>query len=434
MKPSLISPAPFTKMLDFLFYLWYYHPKNIYNLTWENMGMWKRLKVSIVLLIIIYFSGNFGVFGQEIDRAQLQEKEAPAIRCWLKSDKSSVRIGETFVLTLTCQVAETEYEKVVPQENGLEPAVVSFSPYEVVEGWRMPDINRGTFRFLQYRYKLRLIGEEFFGKEVPTQKLEIKYRVERKLNEDEVLDTRERTYILPAMTIKVSSVVPEDAEDIRDFGDGSFQTVKTRRQKAYMALIVAGVVSLLPFLVLLMPAVRSVRNWRKTRSNGTGFSNSALLRRIKGELNKVKRVRDKEGWNGELVGRILTIIRVMGAIATSKQINQLPTRFESRGLEGQLKLRKGLIWPRKVLISSNITPESLVLNHKIDGEFSSVFMALNDIRYGSVKDYDQKYLDDLFYKTMFFLAKIKFLNRWLVKKWLSLSVAVKEWRPAWHHS
>ena len=399
--------------------------------------MVKNLKVRVALLATVFTLVNSSLFGQEKEPAKLQEKEVQPIRCWLRSDKSTVRIGEILTVPLTCQVAETEYEKVVSAENMLEPSSVSFSPYEVIRGWHHPDIMRDTFRFFQYQYEMRLIGEDFFGKEVPTPELEIRYKFERKIAANEVIDTRERSYIVPPLNIRVTALVPKDTKDIRDPSSDNFQVVKARQQNAYVAFVLAVVVFLFPFAVLLMPAFRSVKNWKKSRSNGTRFSNNALLTRMGRELNRVANLRNKEGWNSELVGRILTVVRIMGAVALSKQINQLSAQFESKGLEGQLKLRKGLIWPKKVLISSNLTPESIFskrqeINREWTDKFLSVFTALNSIRYS--QELDTKNLDSLLEQSKSLLKKVKFSNHWIVRKSFSIRVGFKNWKPVWRQS
>lgn len=376
--------------------------------------MFRKMSVLITWLVVIIFAASSRLLAQKPLTPALSEQEVDSIQCWLKSDKSAIRIGELLMLTLTCQVAETEYEKVVPNENMLEPTVVAFSPYEVVEGWHHPDVRNGPFRFFQYQYGLRLIGEGFFGKEVPVPPLEIKYRIERKVNKQD-FDSRDKIYQLPAIQIEVVSIVPKDTKDIRDVGNESFADVKMRRNRAYVAFVLAGFTFLIPLVALLMPFVRSVRQVRKARSNGTGFSNSALLRRISHELDEIRKAIPLVGWNNESVGRVLAILRIMGSIALSRQINQLPTRFESRGLEGQLKLRKGFFRPEKVLISSSLTPEIFdsqkhLLYMEWAQGFSSVFHTFNNVRYSedeALATKEGSNLDTALLATKNLLKKIK---------------------------
>ncbi len=400
--------------------------------------MKRMLKVPLIgLLIILCLGLTTNIFSQDAKPPKLQEKEVTPIRCWFKSDRSLVRIGEIFLLTLTCQVLETESDKAVPLESALEPSAISLSPYEVVAGLHQPDIHHGVFRFIQYQYKLRLMGEDFFGKEVPIPELEVKYKIERRLGQNQAFDSRDKSYLLPAIGMKISSVVPKDAKDIRDSGKDNFQTVKSKTQNAYIAFTVASVVAALPILFLTLPFIRAVRSRRNKNFNGTVFSNIALLRRMNRELNKVRKMVASGGWDAELVGKVLTVVRIMGAIAMGRQINQLPTRFESRGLEGQLKLKKGFIWPKKVLISSNLTPETAVanknlFNSKWADEYIFIFEALNNLHY------NPKFIagdsSELLQRVRVVLKKIIFSNLLVTRKCLSVYRVFQEWRPVWRHS
>lgn len=339
------------------------------------------LRKSIVLaiwVITFFFTAEINIRGQEVGNG-LVEKDIEAIQCWLKSDRNSIRIGERFYVTLTCRVIEAESGKAVPLESVLEPAAVSFPPYEVVQGTRYQDIKEGSFRYIQYQYDLRLMGDEFFGKEVPIPSLEIKYKIQRKISNEESLDSREKIYKLPPLPVKISSLVPKNTKDIRDASADNFGVVKTRMFRAYASFSVAVLLLILPLIIALVPLVRSIRHFKQEKSNGTTFSNASLLRRLKRELRFVGRTSSKTGWNAELVGKMVTISRVAGSVALSGKISQLSTRFETRGLEGQLKLRKGILWPKKVLISSSLTPESmekLILEDKRVSHYSEGYQRL----------------------------------------------------------
>lgn len=389
----------------------------------------------VIWSIVFFFTAEIHALSQEVNSGFV-EKETEAIRCWLKSDKNAVRVAEKFNVTLTCQVIEAESGKAVPLENMLEPAAITFPPYEVVQGTRYQDIRKGSFRFFQYRYELRLIGEEFFGKEVPIPALEIKYKIQRRVNNRESLDAREKIYKLPPLPVKVHSLVSKDTKDIRDASEDNFGVVKTKMFRAYAAFAVAGLLLLVPLAVALVPLIRSIRQFRRERSNGTVFSNAVLLRRVKRELAWAKRTSVRNGWNNELVGRVVTVFRIAGAIALSKQINQLSTRFESKGLEGQLKLRNGLLWPKKVLISSSLTPETMsankqTLNSAWADEFISVFSLFNDARYSPDEELDKNRLDRALDKSRPLVRRLKFRNNCCVRKLMAVYGKVKGWRPRW---
>src|SRR5262245_59068030 len=56
------------------------------------------------------------------------------IRCWWKTDTSTVHVAEHFALTLTCAVADSGRMTVVPDVTQLEPRAVLLPPFEVVGG------------------------------------------------------------------------------------------------------------------------------------------------------------------------------------------------------------------------------------------------------------------------------------------------------------
>src|SRR5690242_13379978 len=127
------------------------------------------------------------------------EVEADPIRCWWKTDKSTVIVGERFTLTLTCGVVETARVKVVPDMNQLEPTVLPLSPFEVVRGARHEDIAAPPWRYFQHEYTVRLVGDAFFGKDVDVPPLKIGYRIQSAVGGGS--QGRDQTYVLPALPL-----------------------------------------------------------------------------------------------------------------------------------------------------------------------------------------------------------------------------------------
>ena len=71
---------------------------------------------------------------------------------------------------------------------------------------------------------MRVLGEEFFGKEITLPRLQISYRVQNSLQGGAALQGREAQYSLVPVPIRVLSLVPAGTADIRDtpadtFGD-----------------------------------------------------------------------------------------------------------------------------------------------------------------------------------------------------------------------
>jgi hypothetical protein len=370
---------------------------------------WKRFGASVAVMLVAFalFWGA-DALAQTSPGASYGETEvvaADALRCWWKSDKSSVRIGEEFTVTLTCRSAETGREKTVINESLIDPNVLALPSYQVKNGRRYKDIIRVfpgpdgpvTFRSVQYAYTVKLMGEGFFGKDVPLPPLEIHYHIDLVTNKDVVTPGKERTYLLPPLPMRIQSLVPKAADAIRDAGNETFGDIESRRRSAVVAFIAAGIFLLLPLLILLPFLVRAVRGRRGNIFNGTVFRDKDLLRRLAGELNRVEKHCRTASWDEASIGTVLSVFRVGGALAIGHRVAQMPVEVETRGREGQLELRKGL-WPRtKVLVSASLTPEEMAdelagANRRGVGkarrkalldETQRAFAAFNEVRYAT---------------------------------------------------
>ena len=93
--------------------------------------------------------------------------EVEPITCWWRTSTSAVRTGESFGLTLTCAVVETEANKVVPDLSKLDPTVGAAAAVRGAgrharrrSGRRRASASSST------DYRLRLIAEDAFGNDV----------------------------------------------------------------------------------------------------------------------------------------------------------------------------------------------------------------------------------------------------------------------------
>jgi hypothetical protein len=292
---------------------------------------------------------------------------ADALSCWWKADKSSVRIGEEFTVTLTCRLVETGRETTVINESLIDPNVLALPPYQVKNGRRYKDIIRVlpgpdgsvTLRYVQYTYDAKLMGEGFFGKDLPLPSLEIRYHVDLATNKDVVTPGKERTYILSPLPMRIQSLVPRDADTIRDTGNETFGDIEGHRKKMVIAFIAAGIFLLFALAVTLPILVRVVRSRRVNVFNGTGFHDRALLTRLVREMERIEKMRRISPWDDVSIGKVLSVFRIGGSLALARRIIQTPVEVESCGREGQLELSKGFWPPTKVLVSASLTPEEM---------------------------------------------------------------------------
>ena len=133
--------------------------------------------------------------------------EVEPITCWWRTSTSAVRTGESFGLTLTCAVVETEANKVVPDFSKLDPTVVQLPPFEVLGGTHPGDLVTPGKRFFQYDYRLRLIAEDAFGNDVGIPPLEVSYRIESKVAGGDTTQGRDQSYSLPRASVKRRAVM-----------------------------------------------------------------------------------------------------------------------------------------------------------------------------------------------------------------------------------
>jgi hypothetical protein len=363
---------------------------------------------AIVLAVFILFSIEAVAVAQPVPGVpdgKNAEVAADALVCWWKTDKSSIRIGEEFTVTLTCRSAETGRERTVLNDSLLDPAALALPPYQVKGGARFKEFNRVlpgpdgpvTFRHVQYAYRVTLLGEGFFGKDVPLPPLDIRYHIDLVTNKDIVAPGKERTYALPPLPMRIQSLVPRAVNVIRDAGNETFGDIERRRKSAIIAFIAAGIFLLLPLAVMLPILVRAIHGRRESVANSMVFGERDLLRRLAVELDRVEKKCRTATWDDAAVGSALAVFRVAGALAIGRRIAQAPVALETCGREGHLEFRKGF-WPRtKVLVSASLTPEEMAkelagANWQGIGkarrkalleETHRAFAALNDARYAT---------------------------------------------------
>jgi hypothetical protein len=280
------------------------------------------------------------------------------IECWWKTDRSAVRVGERFALTLTCAVIDTDRVRVVVDESSLAPSALHLVPFEIVEGesQRFRDIHNGPRRFFQYQYTMRVLGEELFGKEMMLPRLQISYRVQNSLSGGSALAGREAQYSLRPVPLRILSLVPREATDIRDTPPDTFGEVDSRLFRSNLLLILSTVAFVLAGLMGVLLIARAAVKRRVTAAHKQhAISPIAALRAASGELSRVRRTSEQEGWTSELAGRAAAALRIAGAVALARPIGQRDLGRDGKAGEGQIVIGRGLR-RKKVVLSAAVTP------------------------------------------------------------------------------
>ncbi|MBY0492727.1 MAG: hypothetical protein K2Y23_00810 [Cyanobacteria bacterium] len=344
------------------------------------------MRILVFVTFLMTGSAAFAQAPSPTSQAPVDMVEVEPITCWWRTSTSAVRIGESFGLTLTCSVVETETNKVVPDFSKLDPTVVQLPPFEVLGGGaRAGDLVTPGKRFFQYDYRLRLIAEDAFGNDVPIPPLEISYRIESKVQGGDTTQGRDQSYALPRASVRLISLVPDDTSDIREAPAAMFTAIENRESRANIMQTVAGVLFGLAGVIALVMLIGMIR--RKTPKSAAAAAHlgpRTILGAVSKELDEVQRA-SRGGWTPELVGRALAALRIAGAYATRRSIGQRPALPGETPQEGVIVVRS--FGRGEVFVSGAATTETAAFANA-PGGLSDALKTLTVARYGRAEKFD----------------------------------------------
>lgn len=281
--------------------------------------------------------------------------ENDPIRCWWRTDKGAVRIGETFTVSLTCAVLESELVQVIPDESKLPHNVVQMTPFELFDGRHPADIRSGGRRFLQYEYDVRMINPDAIGTDVPLPLMQVSYRVNSRVAGNQQTQGRELSYLLPPYWVKVLSVVPQDANDIRDTPDAGFGRIEAIQFRAGVLetfattlIVLGGVMTLLALVTVARQATRTAKGPQERM-----LSRSAVMRLAVRELAAAQRD-GLGGWNDAVINRAASALRLAAAGALEKPVSQRVVDEDTAAGEGRFVVSR-LGRRRPLAVSASVT-------------------------------------------------------------------------------
>ena len=292
-------------------------------------------------------------------RPESPSVEVDPIRCWWRTSQGAVRVGELFDLALTCAVLETDAVQVVPDESRLGNAVIQMAPFEVVSGVHPADLHSANRRFFQYEYRLRIINPDVIGKDVPIPVVAIHYRINSRVAANTALQGRDLAYLLPPESVRVSSLVPADAPDVRDSGGQRFADVESLDFRAGVFEIVGIALIAIGALMILLVLVRLARGTRRrVPAERRQLDNWSLAGVATRELSAAQREREQDGWTPSAVDRALAAIRIAAACALGRPINQRQVDAGTATGEGLL-LARGARRGKRRTLSAAVTAQDL---------------------------------------------------------------------------
>lgn len=349
--------------------------------------------------------------------------ETDPIRCFWKTDRSSIIVGERFTLVLTCGIIDTDKIKAVPDFNQLEPSTIGLLPFEVVKGVRHEDIKAAPWRYIQYEYTVRTIAEGLFDKDLNIPPVKITYHIQSSVGGGST--GRDQTYQLPPIPMRIASLVPAKNSDIRDAAPNTFAEIENRRVRSTGEFVAAAIAFGFALVLLGFAAVRVASRYRvRTPAGERPLGLSAVLR---GALREGRRVQSEAegGWTPELASRALTVLRIGGAVALGRPVAQAIVDSHVAAREGQLALGKGLLGRRRALVSNATTPETIArsmartngrpLNARtvaILKELETSLSVLSTARYGRSATLDSSRLNTAFENGIDALKRLRVTTMW----------------------
>jgi hypothetical protein len=285
------------------------------------------------------------------------EVETDPIRCWWKADRTAVRVGERFRVVLTCGVIETGPITVVPAANQLEAGAIQVTPFEVVSGSRREDVFAPPWRYLQFEYELRLMNDGFFGQDVSVPALTVTYNVQAPGGGTQ---GRDQGYVLPALPMRILSVVPREANDIRDASSETFEAIESRRFRATAATVGAGIAFVFAGALAVLAVVRAATRYRaRDAATVQPLPAPSVLGGCLRALGEVGAEASRGGWTPALARRALAAMRVAGAVALGRAVSQTYVDREAAERDGQIAIRTGLLRRKRAVLSAATTPRAI---------------------------------------------------------------------------
>lgn len=308
----------------------------------------------LVLTLVMIAGLGGGLHAQAVDVA------VDPLTCWWRASTGFIRIGEPFTVTLTCAVVETQSTTVVADQSRLDPSVMQLPPFEVTGGSHGADVRTTGRRFFQYEYQLRLLAENLFGADATVPSLQVTYHVETRAGQGEATKGRDLTYQLPALTLRVSSLVPDVTRDIREAPGVSLSEIDSLRLRANTLRLVGGLLVAVGVLLALAALVSLFRRRRAAQTEtDTTLPPRRVLKGAIASLHAVQRESQQSGWSQESAGRALAAVRIAASYALGRPVGQRPIGDDAALLDGQLLLNGGFGSRSEAAISGAVTSETI---------------------------------------------------------------------------
>ncbi len=357
---------------------------------------------------------------------QSQNVEVDPVQCWWRTSTPSVRVGETFLIHLTCSALETEAATAVIDRTRLGSAAVQFPPFEVMGGSQSADHVTPGRRFMQYHYSLRLIAEDFFGSDIVIPAMTIGYRIESRVQPDAALQGREQEYEMPALTMRINSLVANDARHIREAAVPSLDDIAAREFRARMFRLVATILFALSGLMLALALLGWIRRQRVAHLGPVRDFLPArrVLASVRRELRDLHGQTRGVGWTPDALSRALAAARIAGGYLVGRPITQ---KEATEATSGELAVVRGL-GRRRVTVSAAASAHALG-PHSRAADLNDAIRTLTAARYGRTDSYDNAALDEALATTERAVARVASEHSWMAETVRAVAQTIRGWAP-----
>jgi hypothetical protein len=278
------------------------------------------------------------------------------VQCWWRTSIAAVRVAQPFSLRLTCSIVESNQQHVVVDQAKLGAGAIPVSPFEVIGGGSLTESRSNGRWFFQRVYQLRIITDAF-GVDVQVPQVVISYQLETESPAGGRARGVERRHVLPPLPMRVLSLVPAVADDIREAEVDTFEEIDDAIFAASLYRT-AGLLFIGIGVIGLAAAVATGFRVRHPRAAGGGTLDARLiLRHVGRELEGIRAARTRAGWTPDLIGRALAATRVVASCVTRRPLSL-------RSVESHEQVPAGVLMHtdthgRRTLIGSSLTAPAL---------------------------------------------------------------------------
>jgi hypothetical protein len=281
--------------------------------------------------------------------------EAEPVQCWWRTTTPAVLVGERFTVVLTCRVVETRTFTAVPDTSQLEPTTIQVTPFEVVEGVRHQDVTAPPWRYFQYEYTLRLVGDGSFGRDVQVPSVRIGYNLRGSAGAGS--EGRDQSYALPPLPVRVLSLVSKQAADIRDGQAETFKGIEDRLFRATAEFVAACIVFGFAAILAIAAIIRVIAQRRRRMPTLAKPPAAALI--LRACLRGVRRVRSDvsgSGWTPDTLSRALAVCRLAAGVGLGRPFGYAIAYWDDPLREGQVALPRRLLKRTRAVVSAPTIP------------------------------------------------------------------------------